>query len=214
MKCCDIGAGAAHSTYLVAEFGLDVTALEPNDARRENGINKIKRFSNVKWVAGTGETTGQITNEFDVVTFGSSFNVCDSPATLIEVLRILKTKGWFMCFWKRRNLRDPIQAEIESIIKKAVPEYGYGRRREDHTAIIRDSDLFLNIKEFDGGIEHTQTIGKCVEAWRSHATISRQAGPAFPSIIENINAFLSTLEQLSIETPYPTVGWVAQQKAI
>ena len=42
MKCCDIGAGAAHLTKMLADFGLDVIAVEPNDAMRENGIKKTK----------------------------------------------------------------------------------------------------------------------------------------------------------------------------
>ena len=211
MKCCDIGAGAAHLTKMLAEFGLDVTAVEPNDAMRKNGIEKTKHFSNVQWMSGTGEVTGQKNSEFDIVTFGSSFNVCDRPATLVEVSRILKRKGWFMCLWNHRDLTDPIQAEIERIIKKAVPKYGYGARRENQTAIIHNSGLYSNIKEFDGRVEHTQTISECVEAWRSHATLSRQAGAVFSSIIDNIYEFLETLEKPSIEIPYTTVGWVAQK---
>lgn len=211
MKCCDVGAGAAHLTKMLANFGLDVTAVEPNDAMRENGIEKTKHFSNVQWMDGTGEVTGQKTCSFDVVTFGSSFNVCDRPTTLVEVSRILKEHGWFMCLWNHRDLSDPIQMEIERIIKKAVPNYGYGARRENQTAIIRDSGLFANISQFDGGVRHTQTISECVEAWRSHATLSRQAGGDFSSIIHNINSFLQTLEQPSIVIPYTTVGWAAQK---
>ena len=211
MSCCDIGAGAAHLTKLLLEFGLSVTAVEPNYAMRKNGINKTKHFSNVRWMAGTGEATGQEANEFDIVTFGSSFNVCDRRQTLIEASRILKENGWFMCLWNHRDLSNPIQAEIERIIKKAVPEYGYGSRREDQATVIRDSGLFSNIEKFDGGIEHTQTVAECVEAWRSHATLSRQAGSAFLSIIENIEKFLQTLEHTSIEIPYKTLGWVAQK---
>ena len=41
-------------------------------------------------MTGKGEVTGQQANDFDIVTCGSSFNVCDRPVTLVEVSRILK----------------------------------------------------------------------------------------------------------------------------
>ena len=44
IKCCDIGAGAAHLTKMLADYGLEVTAIEPNDKMRENGIKKTNTF--------------------------------------------------------------------------------------------------------------------------------------------------------------------------
>jgi ubiquinone/menaquinone biosynthesis C-methylase UbiE len=211
MKCCDVGAGAAHLTTMLAKFGLDITAIEPNDAMRQNGIKKTQSLSNINWCEGTGELTGQKTDYFDRITFGSSFNVCNRAVTLIEAARILKNDGWFMCLWNHRNLSDPIQIEIEKIIKKAIPEYGYGTRRQDQTDIIRKSRLFSNIQEFSGSIDHNQTILECIEAWRSHATLSRQSGAIFFSIIEDIKSFLVTLKEPIIKVPYTTLGWVAQK---
>jgi ubiquinone/menaquinone biosynthesis C-methylase UbiE len=211
MKCCDIGAGVAHLTLMLAEFGLGITAIEPNDAMRKNGIERTQGFKNIKWLEGTGESTNQPTNEFDIVTFGSSFNVCDRYLTLNEVARILKERGWFICLWNHRDLNDPIQREIENIIRSSLPEYKYGARREDQTEIINGSGLFSNITEFSGTISHTQTIVECVDAWRSHATLMRQSGPQFPSIIKNINSFLITLKKPEINIPYRTLGWAAQK---
>lgn len=211
MKCCDVGAGAAHLTAMLAKFGLNVTAIEPNAAMRKNGVQKTKDFKNVKWIEGTGESTNQLPDEFDIVTFGSSFNVCDRFSALIEVARILKEGGWFMCLWNHRDLSDPIQGEIENIIRNALPEYGYGARREDQTGIIIDTGLFSNIKEFSGTVTHKQTISECIDAWRSHATLMRQSGLEFVSIIRNISSFLQTLEEPMIKIPYKTIGWVAQK---
>jgi ubiquinone/menaquinone biosynthesis C-methylase UbiE len=116
-KFCDVGAGVAHLTLMLAARGLDVTAVEPNDAMRGNGIKRTAELPNVKWHEGTGEATGQSTQAFDMVTFGSSFNVCDRQQALKETARILKPRGWFACMWNHRNLEDPIQARIEAIIK-------------------------------------------------------------------------------------------------
>ena len=112
-NACDVGAGAAHLTMKLAEYGLKVCAVEPNDAMRTNGIRRTAQYANVKWFEGIGEHTGMRDNEFDIVTFGSSFNVCNRQEALKESKRILKSKGWFACMWNHRKLEDPLQKQIE-----------------------------------------------------------------------------------------------------
>ncbi|WP_432218057.1 class I SAM-dependent methyltransferase [Pseudomonas kribbensis] len=209
-KFCDVGAGVAHLTLMLAARGLDVTAVEPNDAMRANGIKRTADLGNVKWHEGTGEATGQATQAFDMVTFGSSFNVCDRQQALKETARILKPRGWFACMWNHRNLEDPIQARIEAIIKERVPGYGYGTRREDQTAVIDASELFGPVVHLDARVIHEQSIEECLEAWRSHATLERQAGANFHEVISAIDDYLKGLKTPSIQIPYSTNIWVAQ----
>lgn len=209
-KFCDVGAGVAHLTMMLAARGLDVVAVEPNDAMRANGIKRTSDLANVSWHEGTGEVTGQTSNTFDMVTFGSSFNVCDRQLALKETARILKPKGWFSCMWNHRDLEDPIQARIEAIIKERVPSYGYGTRREDQTAVLEASALFGAIVHLDARIIHEQSIEECLEAWRSHATLERQAGSTFHEVIGAIDHYLKSLETASIQIPYSTNIWVAQ----
>ncbi len=209
-QCCDVGAGVAHLTIMLAERGLSVKAIEPNDAMRSNGIMRTKHLSNVQWFEGTGENTKQDANTFDIVTFGSSFNVCDRPVALKEVARILKPRGWFACMWNHRKLDDPVQCHIEAIIKQHVPNYGYGTRREDQTAVIDASSLFGSVVRLDSQVMHKQTIAECVEAWRSHATLERQAGTAFSKVIAEIEKYLRSLNTPSIQIPYTTNIWLAQ----
>lgn len=139
---CDVGAGAAHLTIKLAEFGLEVFAVEPNDAMRANGIERTKKFENVRWFEGVGEHTGMETGKFDMVTFGSSFNVCDRQKALVEAKRILKDNGWFACMWNHRDLNDPLQKEIEAVLMQEIENYGYGTRREDQTEVINKSEIF------------------------------------------------------------------------
>ena len=209
-KFCDVGAGVAHLTLMLAARGLDVTAVEPNDAMRGNGIKRTAELQNVKWHEGTGEATGQSAQAFDMVTFGSSFNVCDRQQALKETARILKPRGWFACMWNHRNLEDPIQARIEAIIKERVAGYGYGTRREDQTAVIDASELFGPVVHLDARVIHEQSIEECLEAWRSHATLERQAGANFHEVIAAIDDYLKSLQTPSIQIPYSTNIWVAQ----
>jgi ubiquinone/menaquinone biosynthesis C-methylase UbiE len=209
-KFCDVGAGVAHLTLMLAARGLDVVAVEPNDAMRTNGIKRTEKLSNVRWHEGTGEATGETPLTFDMVTFGSSFNVCDRQQALKETARILKPRGWFACMWNHRQLEDPIQGSIEAIIKEQVSGYGYGTRREDQTGAINASGLFGSVIHLNSQVMHEQTIEECVEAWRSHATLERQAGPAFIDVVAAIKKYLLSLGTPSIKIPYSTNIWVAQ----
>lgn len=209
-KFCDVGAGVAHLTLMLATRGLDVIAIEPNNAMRANGIKRTEHLANVRWHEGTGEATDQAPHIFDMVTFGSSFNVCDRQRALKETARILKPRGWFACMWNHRQLDDPIQHQIEQIIKKRISGYGYGTRREDQTEIIDNSGLFGPVIHLDARVVHDQTIEECVEAWRSHATLERQAGSVFHDVIAAIEKYLQSLGTLTIQIPYSTNIWVAQ----
>jgi ubiquinone/menaquinone biosynthesis C-methylase UbiE len=207
---CDVGAGVAHLTLMLAARGLNVIAVEPNDAMRANGKKRTAAFPDVVWHEGTGEHTGQQNQAFDLVTFGSSFNVCDRLTALKEVARILRPRGWFACMWNHRDVNDPIQASIENIIKSQIPGYGYGTRREDQTEVIDASKLFGPVVHVDARVVHEQTIAECVEAWRSHATLERQAGTAFLNIVRKIEEYLLTLNTDKIQIPYATNIWIAR----
>lgn len=164
----------------------------------------------MQWHEGTGEDTGQSNESFNIVTFGSSFNVCDRVKALIETKRILKPGGWFACMWNHRDLTDPIQARIEAIIKTFIPDYGYGSRREDQYDIITQSQLFHPVVHLDAKVLHEQSIEACVEAWRSHATLERQAAEQFTDVITAIETYLKSLDVAKIQIPYTTHIWMAQ----
>ncbi|WP_320007705.1 class I SAM-dependent methyltransferase [Maridesulfovibrio sp.] len=211
-RVCDIGSGVAHLTIPLAEQGFLVDAVEPNDAMRANGIKRTSAMENVTWYEGTGEETGRPTGEYDFVSFGSSFNVCDRELAMKEVNRLLKSGKWFTCMWNHRQLDDPIQSKIESIIKDNIEGYGYGTRRESQTEIISSAPYFHNVIEKEGTIVHIQKVVKTVEAWRSHGTLHRQAGDKFAKIIEQIESYLKSLGVDDIEIPYTTRAWIAQKK--
>lgn len=210
-NACDIGAGVAHLTLMLARRGLNVTAIEPNDNMRQLGAERCHAMANVTFVENTAEQTGQPAGSFDCVTFGSSFNVTNRQATLKETARILNSRGWFAAMWNHRDLTDPIQAEIESIIRKSLHGYDYGTRREDQTAVIDASGLFDEVRHIEGPVLHTQAVTDVIEAWRSHATLHRQAGDRFDDIISQISRFLDSLKTTEIRIPYTTRIWAAQR---
>lgn len=211
-KVCDIGAGVAHLTIPLAKHGLQVDAVEPNDAMRANGKKRTEQFEKVSWSEGTGEATGRPDHAYDFVTFGSSFNVCDRQKALKETARLLKPGKYFVCLWNHRNLDNPIQHDIEAIIKKHIPDYGYGSCREDQSEEIAESDLFEPAQYVEGEIVWRQPVANVLEAWKSHATLARQAGDKFAAIIADIEKYLAGLSKDSIEIPYTPRAWIAKKK--
>lgn len=209
---CDVGAGVAHLTLMLATSVSKVFAIEPNDAMRLHGSRRTEQYPGVYWSDGTGEATGQDSKKFDLVTFGSSFNVCNRDEALKEVVRILKPNGWFACMWNHRQLDDEIQENIENIIKFHVNTYGYGVRREDQANVIHRSGFFGSVIQLNAKVIHKQSVDECVEAWRSHATLARQAESNFERVIDEIQNYLGSLGVREIEVPYATNIWMAKLK--
>ena len=208
----DVGAGVAHLTLHLARRKLRVIAIEPSDAMRQIGIERTKSFQNVVWQEGTGEETGLASDSCDLVTFGSSFNVTDRPKSLSESHRLLKKGGALIVMWNHRDLMDEIQRGVENIIKAEVPDYDYGSRREDQTRVIAESGLFQNPVKVESSVNHRQNVSEVVTAWRSHATLQRQAGDRFDNLIYLIEKFLRSGGREFIDTPYTTRIWVAKCK--
>jgi ubiquinone/menaquinone biosynthesis C-methylase UbiE len=207
----DIGAGTGKLTKELLKHGLTVRSVEPNNAMRTIGIQNTKGKL-ATWSVGTGEATGLSTSSVYAAFFGSSFNVVNQSLALAEVSRILVPEGWFACMWNHRNLDDPIQQQIENIIKSSIPEYSYGSRREDPTNVINTSGYFSATKSIEGSFVWKMLKSDVVVAWKSHATLKRQASSdsLFKSIIEQIANYLDKLPAV-IEVPYTTRIYYAQK---
>lgn len=215
-QVADIGAGVGHLTKHLVDYAFEVKAVEPNNEMRNLGKSQFIEARNLEWLVGSGESTNLSSSAFDLVTFGSSFNVCNRQLALEETARILKKNGWFACMWNHRDLTDPIQSRIEKVIKDNLPEYNYGTRREDQSSTIEESGLFSQVVYISSKINHQQSFTDLIEAWKSHATLQRQAGEKFTKIILKIEETLinefNIKEDKYIEVPYETKIWMAQKK--
>ncbi|MDG4795533.1 class I SAM-dependent methyltransferase [Micromonospora sp. WMMD1082] len=211
VTAADIGAGTGHLTLDLLARGCLVDAVEPNDAMRAIGIERTADHAGVTWSVGIGEETGLPSRRYHLVTYGSSFSNTDQPKALHETARILASGGWFACIWNHRELDDPIQAEVEELIHQRVPQYAYGRRRQDHAPVIRDSRLFGSVEKIEEPVQHRVSITDWIIAWRSHATLQRQAGDDFHPIVDDIERLVrSRVDGEHLDVPYLTVGWLAQ----
>ena len=210
-RVLDLGAGAGHLTIPLAQRGCSVLALEPNRAMRTRGMERTRGFSNVRWIDALMEDTGQAAGSVAACTYGSSFGVVDKQLTLREAGRVLEDGGWFISVFNHRDLDDPLQREIEAFIKSCIPDFSYGGRREPQAEPVATCGLFAPAITFDVPVSHSLPVQQWLAAWRSHATLQRQAGSRFPSLIDGISAIVTRSGADTIDVPYTTRVCVAQR---
>jgi len=86
----DVGAGTGKFTALLARYGYDIYAIEPNaDMRRELAIT-LAPYPNTKIVNGTAEATTIHGNSIDVITCAQAIGWFDLNAFRTECQRIGK----------------------------------------------------------------------------------------------------------------------------
>lgn len=209
----DIGAGTGNLSLMLLDLALKVDAVEPNDAMREIGIARTEG-KDIAWHRATGIDTKLKSGQYDWVTFGSSFNVMDRSLALQETYRLLKPNGWFSCMWNHRDLNDPIQKEVEDIIKFFVPSYNGGVRREDQRPILLEySNLFDSIVYLEQDFYFHQTIDAYICAWQSVKNPywdldTREGRELFEKIVDKIKKALPQ----DFKIKYTTRSWSAKRK--
>lgn len=207
---CDMGAGTGAMTRHLLQLKLSVVAVEPNRAMRRHGEARLAGTP-VRWVPRTAEDSELPSNAFSLVSFGSSFNVTDRARALAEAWRLLDDHGWLLLAWNHRDLSDPVQAGIENIIREWVPGYGLGTRREEQLPVLRESGLFTAIRRFELPVLHELPRRRFSRAWRSHATLQRQAGDRFEHVLEAIDEFLERSTGPMVTVPYVTRIYLARR---
>ena len=114
--------------------------------------------------------------------------------------------------WNHRDLSDPLQSEIENILKTRIKDYGYGTRREDQSEVIEKSGLFGEVLYVEGTVRHQILAEDFIEGWKSHGTVCRQSKDKFDVINKEIRELVESKGKEYIEVPYTTRIWMAKKK--
>jgi ubiquinone/menaquinone biosynthesis C-methylase UbiE len=213
MRVADVGAGTGNLTLPLLERGLEVLAIEPNDAMRRLGLERTAQHTQVAWRRAFAEATTLPDGSVDAVGFGSSFNVVDAERAVAESARILRPGGAIFCLWNHRQLTDPLQAAIEALIRRHVPEFAHGARRADPSPSLLRGSWFGGLVAVEAPVVHAVPRDDFVEAWRSHLTLRRQAGEAFPEVITAIERLLGRRAAAVVTVPYMTRAWLARRRS-
>lgn len=219
LQLVEVGAGTGKLTRMLADFGLKVLAIEPNDAMRKEGMDYTKD-TNIHWQKGSGEDTGLPANFADWVIMASSFHWTDPRKSLPEFARILKKTHahnghYFTAIWNPRHITEgSIFYEIEEEIKTIVPELkrvssGKQNTKDWESVLVSTGDFkecFFMECDYDEIMSKERYIG----AWRSVNDIQAQAGELrWNKILAMIEDKISGMDTIKI--PYKIRAWTAKK---
>jgi ubiquinone/menaquinone biosynthesis C-methylase UbiE len=114
LRAADIGAGTGISARLLGDRGVNVWAIEPNEAMRTAATPHPR----VTFLAATAEQTTLLARSVDLVTCFQAFHWFDPAKSLAEFHRILKPEGRLAVVWNNRDSNDPFTAEYTRFVQE------------------------------------------------------------------------------------------------
>lgn len=212
----DVGAGSGIWTKMLAARGLrSVTAVEPNDAMRQQGI-LATQGRNISWREGCGEATGLATGCCDLVSMASSFHWVDFDRGCTEFERVLRPGGRFAALWNPRLIEvNPLLVEIESEIARLKPDIkrvssGRSGLTEQLTGLLWARPGFDDVVYLEGRHVAEQSPDQYLGAWRSVNDLQAQLGPSlFRQFLDFVERKIGKLP--TIRTTYLTRAWTARR---
>lgn len=213
----DVGAGTGIWTRMVHNAGVNsVTAVEPNEDMRNNGIADSQHTS-VRWLAGSAEATGLPSGSADWLSMASSFHWANFDTATREFHRVLRPGGRFTALWNPRLIEvNPLLVEIEAhldTLRPNIKRVSSGRSgiTETLTDQLWASPCFEDVVYLEGRHVIEMKPERYLGAWRSVNDLRVQLGP------EKFDAFLDFVEKRIaglnvIEATYLTRAWSARRK--
>ncbi len=110
----DVGAGTGKLTRLLVPTGARVVAVEPVAEMRA----KLRETApEAEALDGTAESLPLADSSADAITVAQAFHWFDHDASLPELHRVLRPEGVLVLIWNMRDLDDPLQAALESLLE-------------------------------------------------------------------------------------------------
>jgi SAM-dependent methyltransferase len=213
----DVGAGTGIWTRMVFDRGVkSVTAVEPNDDMRANGIAD-STSTPIRWLAGNAEQTGLPAASCDWLSMASSFHWADFDKASREFHRVLRPGGRFTALWNPRLIEiNPLLVEIEGhldTLRPNIKRVSSGRSgiTESLTEQIWASPYFEDVVYLEGRHVIAMTPARYIGAWRSVNDLRVQLGSEkFNSFLDFVTHRIAGLNV--IEATYLTRAWSARRK--
>jgi SAM-dependent methyltransferase len=142
-RVADVGCGTGILTRLLAERGLDVLGIDPNEdmlaeARAAGGPAEYRR--------GEAATTGLEDASVALVTVAQAFHWFDADAALAEFRRILTPVGSVAAIWNLRA-ESPFMAGYDAVLRGFSHDYGVLESWEKSLERLRAHPLVVDARD-------------------------------------------------------------------
>jgi SAM-dependent methyltransferase len=132
-RVADVGCGTGIFTRLLAQRGLEVTGIDPNEdmlaqARAAGGPADYRR--------GEAAATGLDGASVALVAVAQAFHWFDADAALAEFHRVLQPGGHVAAVWNLRAA-SPFMAEYQALLRRFSSEYAVMESWEESLARLR-----------------------------------------------------------------------------
>lgn len=135
----DLGTGTGLSADPFLRAGHAVIGVEPNDAMRAAGDERLADQPGYRSVRGAAEATGLDAGCADLVVAGQAFHWFEPGAAGAEARRLLRPGGWAALIWNDRPPGGtPFLAGYEALLHRYGIDYAQvSHRHVDEAAILR-----------------------------------------------------------------------------
>lgn len=214
LKIAEVGAGTGKMTRMLAEMGLSVVAVEPNDNMRNEGVTYTQDLS-VEWKKGSGEETSLPNECVDWVMMASSFHWTDPSKSLPEFARILKSGGYFTAIWNPRHIEegslfDKIEREIRTIVPELQRVSSGKQNAKKWEEILISTGDFKDCFFMECDYQEVMSKERYLGAWHSVNDIQAQAGvERWEKILKMIEDKIVGMDEIIV--PYKIRAWTARK---
>ncbi|MEO8216266.1 MAG: class I SAM-dependent methyltransferase [Acidobacteriota bacterium] len=153
ITAADIGAGTGISSRALAARGVQVLAIEPNEAMRQ----AARAHPRVRFLEGRGELISLPDGSVDLITCFQSFHWFEGGKALAEFHRILRPAGRLGLVWNIRDRSDAFTAAYSEIVVRYASSPAAEDRPdiadalfEDHSFAGLERFVYSNRQRLDG----------------------------------------------------------------
>lgn len=204
----DVGAGTGISSRLLAERGVRVMAVEPNQAMRE----AAEAHEGIDYFDGTAEEIPLAKGGADLVLVAQAFHWFRPDESLREMARVLRPGGRLALVWNRRSERDPFTSGYRQAILAVATDAKLEGMAADLSAIERSGcfgpQRFATFEQRQR-LDRDGLVGRALSA-----SYVPKEGPGRARLLELLESlFVAHAREGEVELVYDTEVTLAERLA-